>query len=401
MSKKIVLWIVMMLGLNYCVMSSAVANLSQVQQQIQKQQSKIAEQKKQRESLQSTLKSQELEIGQVASDLKKTELSLGEIKQLIANTEQEIKRLEKQEKRQKEKLKQQLDSAYRSGIHPSVLERLLSESAKDADRKGAYYEHINQARLDAILELRRTQDELKARRDELKGQQKGQQTQLSEQKKQEQALQKVKNEREKTISALDRTLNREEERLAELKANEVALSNQLANAENENEHQIRKKEQQAVAKLDQSKATEKEKQAVRDRVRKEESAGAGLGNNKYEMPVSGKIVNHFGERQAGELKWNGIVISAKTGTPVKAIASGRVALASWLNGYGQVVMIDHGNLYVSIYGYNQTLAVREGEKISAGQVIATVGNSGGQSKPSLYFSIRHDGKAKDPMRWLK
>lgn len=383
------------------VIASVGANLSQVQQQIQKQQSKIAEQKKQRESLQSTLKSQELEIGQVASDLKKTELSLGEIKQLIANTEQEIKRLEKQEKRQKEKLKQQLDSAYRSGIHPSVLERLLSESAKDADRKGAYYEHINQARLDAILELRRTQDELKARRDELKGQQKGQQTQLSEQKKQEQALQKVKNEREKTISALDRTLNREEERLAELKANEVALSNQLANAENENEHQIRKKEQQEVAKLDQSKATEKEKQAVRDRVRKEESAGAGLGNNKYEMPVKGKIIGRFGQRYMGELSWHGIVIQAQAGTPVKAITSGKVVMANWFNSYGLTVVLDHGNGDTSVYAFNQSLAVRVGSKVSAGQVISYVGNSGGQSQPSLYFSIYRKGKPFNPTRWLK
>lgn len=383
-------------------------NLSKIQQEIKQQQSKIAEQKKKRDSLQSTLKSQEIEMGNVTTNLKKTESTLSETRQAIQRTEQEIKRLEKQEILQKEKLKEQLDAAYRSGIHPSVLERLLSESAKNADRMEAYYEHINQVRIDAIHELRRTQEELKARRDELKGQQKGQQTQLSEQKKQEKELQKVKNERESTIRAIDRTLDKEQSRLDELKANENALRNQLTAASNEEARQSKAQEQAEIEKLEkrkatekQGKATEQEKQAVRERVREEVRAGNGLGNGKYAMPVSGKIINRYGSTQMGELKWNGLVIQAGAGTPVKAIAGGKVILADWLQGYGQVVVIDHGGGDMSLYGYNQSLSVRKGSRVSAGQTIAAVGNSGGQSRAALYFEIRRKGAAVNPMRWIQ
>ncbi len=379
------------------LIQSAVANdLSQIQQKIQQQQSKINEQKKKRDSLQSTLKNQEIEMGKVLNNLKQTEMTLAETRQAIKRTEQEIKRLEKQEKEQKEKLKEQLDSAYRSGIHPSVLERLLSEEAKNADRMGAYYEHINQVRIDAIYDLRRTQAELKARRDELQGQQKGQQTQLSEQKKQEKDLQKVKNERESTIRSIDKTLEQDQSRLDALKANENSLRDQLTKASNEATQQ----EKQEIAKLEQKtntqekrKATEQEKQQVR--------AGSGLGSGKYAMPVSGKIVNRFGSTQMGELKWNGVVIQASAGAAVKAIAAGRVILADWLQGYGQVVVVDHGNGDMSLYGYNQSVSVRKGARVQAGQTIASVGNSGGQSRSALYFEIRRKGVAVNPLKWVQ
>lgn len=370
-------------------------DLSQIQQKIQQQQSKIDEQKKKRQSLQSTLKDQELEMGKVLNSLKKTELSLSETREAIKRAEQEIKRLEKQEKEQKEKLKEQLDSAYRAGIHPSVLERLMSENAKHAERIGAYYEHINQVRIDAIHQLRQTQAELSRRRDELQGQQRGQQTQLSEQKKQEKALQKVKSERESTIRSLDKTLQQEQSRLAELEQNAETLRHKITQAGNEAAHQ----EQQALAQLEQQKnrqekrqATEQEKQQIR--------AGNGLGSGKYSMPVAGKIANRFGSTQMGEIKWNGIVIEASAGTPVKAIADGKVILADWLDGYGQVVVIDHGNADMSLYGYNQSVSVGKGSRVRAGQTIATVGSSGGQRRSALYFEIRRKGSAVNPLRWV-
>ncbi|MFK5101452.1 murein hydrolase activator EnvC [Glaesserella parasuis] len=370
-------------------------DLSKIQQKSQALKNKIDEQKKKRDSLQSTLKNQEIEMGKVLNSLKQTEMTLSETRASIKRTEQEIKRLEKQEAVQKERLKEQLDSAYRSGIHPSVLERLLSEEAKNADRMGAYYEHINQVRIDAIYELRRTQADLKARRDELKEQQKGQQTQLNKQKKQEKDLQKVKNERESTLRSIDKSLAQDQGHLENLKANEEALRNQLVQASNESEQQ----EKQDIAKLEQKKnkeerrsATESEKQQVR--------AGNGL-SGKYRMPVSGKIINRFGSTQMGEIKWNGVVIQASAGTPVRAIAGGRVILATWLQGYGEVVVIEHGKGDMSLYGYNQSVNVRKGERVQAGQVIASVGNSGGQSRSALYFEIRRKGVAINPLKWVQ
>ncbi|MFK5193447.1 murein hydrolase activator EnvC [Glaesserella parasuis] len=370
-------------------------DLSKIQQKSQELKNKIDEQKKKRDSLQSTLKNQEIEMGKVLNSLKQTEMTLSETRASIKRTEQEIKRLEKQEAVQKEKLKEQLDSAYRSGIHPSVLERLLSEEAKNADRMGAYYEHINQVRIDAIYELRRTQADLKARRDELKEQQKGQQTQLNEQKKQEKDLQKVKNERESTLRSIDKSLAQDQGHLENLKANEEALRNQLVQASNESEQQ----EKQDIAKLEQKKNTE-ERRSATESEKQQVRAGNGL-SGKYRMPVSGKIINRFGSTQMGEIKWNGAVIQASAGTPVRAIAGGRVILATWLQGYGEVVVIEHGKGDMSLYGYNQSVNVRKGERVQAGQVIASVGNSGGQSRSALYFEIRRKGVAVNPLKWVQ
>lgn len=370
-------------------------DLSKIQQKSQALKNKIDEQKKKRDSLQSTLKNQEIEMGKVLNSLKQTEITLSETRASIKRTEQEIKRLEKQEAVQKEKLKEQLDSAYRSGIHPSVLERLLSEEAKNADRMGAYYEHINQVRIDAIYELRRTQADLKARRDELKEQQKGQQTQLNKQKKQEKDLQKVKNERESTLRSIDKSLAQDQGHLENLKANEEALRNQLVQASNESEQQ----EKQDIAKLEQKKNTE-ERRSATESEKQQVRAGNGL-SGKYRMPVSGKIINRFGSTQMGEIKWNGVVIQASAGTPVRAIAGGRVILATWLQGYGEVVVIEHGKGDMSLYGYNQSVNVRKGERVQAGQVIASVGNSGGQSRSALYFEIRRKGVAVNPLKWVQ
>ena len=340
--------------------------------------------------MQATLKQQEVEMGQVFTKLKDTESSLADIRASIKRTEQEIQRLEQQEKEQKERLKDQLDSAYRSGIHPSVLERLMSDSAKNADRMTAYYEHINQVRIDLINDLRHTQKELKARRDELKGQQKGHQTQLSTQKKQEQDLKKVQRERENTLKAIDKTLEKDQSQLEELRANAAALQQKLVVATRQAEEQ----EKRDIAQLDAKKsreenrkATESEKQQVR--------AGSGLDSSKYSMPVSGKVVTNFGNG------WNGVVISASAGTPIRTIAGGKVMVAGWLQGYGNVVVISHGREDLSVYGYAQSIFVKEGARVSAGQTIATVGNSGGRSSPALYFGITRAGVAVNPLRLVR
>lgn len=378
------------LGIGATAFSASANQLAEIQQKIQKQTSKINENRQKRNALQSTLKTQEIEMGKVFNRLKDTENSLSEIRSAIKRTEQEIKRLEQQEKEQKEKLKDQLNSAYRSGLHPSVIERLISEEAKNADRMSAYYEHINQVRIDAIHALRRTQQELKDRRDELKAQQKGQQTQLTEQKKQENDLKKVQKERESTLRSIDKTLEQDESRLDDLKNNAAALKQKVENAAREAEQQ----EKQEIAKLEERKnkeenrkATEAEKQQVR--------AGSGLKGGKYSMPINGKLVTKFGG------SWNGIVIAASAGTPVKAIAAGKVIMADWLQGYGNMVAIDHGNGDISLYGYNQNIAVRKGSRVNAGQTIASVGNTGGQSRSALYFGITRKGNPVNPLSVVK
>jgi septal ring factor EnvC (AmiA/AmiB activator) len=120
------------------------------------------------------------------------------------------------------------------------------------------------------------------------------------------------------------------------------------------------------------------------------------------LPVRGKITAKFGSRRkAGGFRWQGVMIRAKRGADVKSVSHGRVAFADWLRGFGLMVIVDHGDGYMSLYGHNESLYVETGDWVEAGDVVAAVGNSGGQKRPGLYFEIRANGKPTNPLRWCK
>lgn len=119
-------------------------------------------------------------------------------------------------------------------------------------------------------------------------------------------------------------------------------------------------------------------------------------------PVKGTIKQVFGKQRGdSRVRWNGVIIKAKSGHEIQAISHGRVAYADWLRGYGLLVIIDHGQGYMSLYGHNQTLFKETGDWVDSGEVIATVGNSGGQEHSGLYFEIRHKGKPANPNHWCR
>ncbi len=118
-------------------------------------------------------------------------------------------------------------------------------------------------------------------------------------------------------------------------------------------------------------------------------------------PVKGVYTHSFKSRRSENTKWNGVVIRGKLGDSVKAVAYGRVAFADWLRGFGMLVIMDHQNGYMSLYGFNESINVEVGDWIKENQVIATVGNSGTLAQPALYFEIRKDAKPLNPKKWLK
>ncbi len=117
-------------------------------------------------------------------------------------------------------------------------------------------------------------------------------------------------------------------------------------------------------------------------------------------PVAGGLVHDFGQPRAGGLKWNGVVLTAPRGREVRAVYHGRVVFADWLSGLGLLVIVDHGEGFMSLYGYNETLLKATGDWVAPGDVIATVGDSGGQSQASLYFEIRQGTTPVNPRRWI-
>ena len=121
---------------------------------------------------------------------------------------------------------------------------------------------------------------------------------------------------------------------------------------------------------------------------------------KLPWPTKGIVEHTFGSSRAGQAKYDGMVIGAPAGQSVYAVFPGRVVYADWLRGFGLLVIIDHGNKYMSLYAHSNTLFKQVGDRVQAGEKIALVGTTGGLRQPGLYFEIRQDGKAINPQPWL-
>jgi len=118
------------------------------------------------------------------------------------------------------------------------------------------------------------------------------------------------------------------------------------------------------------------------------------------LPVRGDLVAKFGGKHGDGPSWKGLFIRAEEGAEVRAVAGGRVVFAEWLRGFGNLIIVDHGNQYMTIYGNNQAVLKRAGDVVKTGEVIANAGNSGGNEQSGLYFEMRHQGRAFDPLGWV-
>jgi len=121
---------------------------------------------------------------------------------------------------------------------------------------------------------------------------------------------------------------------------------------------------------------------------------------RMRAPVSGTVAAKFGSKRGGAA-WKGVFIQAAEGSEIRAVAQGRVVFAEWLRGFGNLIIVDHGNQYMSIYGNNQSLLKQAGDVVKGGDVIAAAGNTGGNEESGLYFELRHQGRAFDPAGWVK
>ena len=122
---------------------------------------------------------------------------------------------------------------------------------------------------------------------------------------------------------------------------------------------------------------------------------------KLAWPVTGKLIARYGDTRAGGVRWDGVLVATERGSPVKAVCQGRVIYADWLPGLGLLAIVDHGDGYLSLYGHNERLLKAVGEQVAAGDTIAAAGDSGGSSRPELYFEIRKGGKPVDPRPWFR
>jgi septal ring factor EnvC (AmiA/AmiB activator) len=145
---------------------------------------------------------------------------------------------------------------------------------------------------------------------------------------------------------------------------------------------------------------EKIKEELRDLPSLQDAAPFGKQQGKMLFPVAGKIINMYGSsRNKGKLRWQGVFISAAEGEPIHAIHHGRVVFSDWLRGFGLLLIINHGDGYMSLYGHNQSLYRQAGDWVATNEIISTAGVSGGQEQAGLYFEIRKSGKPTNPTSW--
>jgi septal ring factor EnvC (AmiA/AmiB activator) len=134
-----------------------------------------------------------------------------------------------------------------------------------------------------------------------------------------------------------------------------------------------------------------------------ESGDSAFGERKGRLrwPVKGELTGRFGAQRAdGVTSWRGVFIRAVSGAEVHAVAAGKVVFADWMRGFGNLVIIEHGDGYMTVYGNNEAVFKNTGDDVQAGDVVASVGTSGGQEESGLYFEIRYRGQPQDPARWV-
>lgn len=301
-----------------------------------------------------------------------TRNEISDLESRIASLESEQQSLGESVAETASLLSRQLVLAYRQGGQSRLKLLLNQEDLRQLNRHLAYHGYLTRARvrvMDRLAEdlgaLRQSQANLEQRRGELEALARRQGEEIE-------SLAEARRSREQALVAVDARIRTEQQQLSELEQDAAELAELL--------------DQLATALAD-----------IPPEI--EIPAFADL-RGQLPMPVSGRLLHRFGEHRAGDLSWNGWLIQAQGGQEVSAVAYGRVAYADWLRGYGLILILDHGDGFMSLYAHNEALLRDVGDWVRPGDLIATVGNSGGVAETGVYFELRRNGRPVNPSGWF-
>ncbi|MFP3013473.1 MAG: murein hydrolase activator EnvC [Arsenophonus sp.] len=365
----------------------------------------IKQKKAERNHLIEKLKKQEKNISAAAQALYEIREKLSQLEKELTKLNKNISCLQQQKQIHELLLAKQLDAVFRLGKQKRIKLLFKGEQEQREERILAYYSYLNAAREQTIIKLQQTTSLLDEQKKQKQQKQLKKKKNLAKQDQKKKTLDSAQDARKKTLLSLESTLKADQKSLATMKRNKILLRSKIARAERESKVRVKREVKEAA------RIREKESQAYQkgttyiptedELALMERTGGLGHPVGQILWPVHGQILHHYGESISDELLWNGMVINSSEGTEVKAIFAGRVLLADWLRGYGLVVVIDHGQGDMSLYGYNQSALVNVGQQVRSGQSVALVGSSGGQQCFSLYFEIRRQGKTVNPQLWLR
>ena len=366
-----------------CLMQPLAADgTTQKEKQLKALQSKI-------EKLKKTIHVKQDSKSRYTTQLRKIEGQIGDFSKKIRSTEKkitkrkkELKELRSTRKQHQKKLASENDilaeqvyTAFTLGKQEKMKLLFSQQNAEFIQRNLVYYQYFSNARVNLINNVQENITQILATESRISLASQALEKNRATLKSHQSQLKKDGNKRKKIIGSLDKQLKKQGGHLNKLEDEAKELQNLLDSIEDilieTPEPQL---SNQAFASL----------------------------RGKLAWPVKGKVRRLFGHtKPLSNLRWQGVIIQAPTGRHVRAISHGRVAFADWLRGLGNLIIIDHGNSFLSLYGHNESLFKAAGEWVEPGDIISSIGNSGGQKKPGLYFEIRKKGKPQNPTKWCQ
>ncbi len=367
------------LGLNFSAQAQQTtdadyqAKLEELQATIAQLKTELTKVKSNRDALQNDLQTSEVDISELVKKIDRLKGDLASQKKQLAQLNNQRTELRQQRKSQQQAIAQQVNAAYRLG-RQSQLKLVLNQQQPDQiARMLKYYDYFIDARadrietyLDTIAELNRVEPAIETKTTQLQRSRDSLEQRFSQ-------LNQSQIERQRTLKKLNAAIANKDQQLKQKAEDRARLEKLLAEVT------------QALANL----ALPGDSQPFAQK------------RGKLTWPTRGKMLQRYGSTRAGKLRWEGVLIGAPSGREVEAVHHGRVVFADYLRGHGLLIIVDHGNGYMSLYAHNQSLLKETGDWVSSGDVIAQVGNSGGQTQAGLYFEIRHQGKPVNPARWCK
>lgn len=364
------------------------------------------------------LEAQKLESGALQDEVAKLEKKLGAISAKHYQTEKKIEaildklrsasvkkaKLENELAAQKARLARQLRASYSAGEQSHLRLLLKQDKPADISRTMRYFGYLGKSRLARIKSVEKTLAEINQVYAGIEKERIALQSLTKTLGQQKAEIEAALKARETLLRDLKGDIRSKEKQLGKLKTDEAGLQTMLDKLADKTAKRA------GTGKVISTEVAAKNA-AVPDtskQVGKPEAAKPVITaqpfaslRGKLPWPVAGKIIHSYGSQRNEKQAWKGVVIAAPGGDKVKAVAKGRVAFAGWMDGYGHLIIVEHDGGYMSLYGYNRAVYKREGETVSAGETIAAVGNSSGQSRDALYFEIRQGAAPQNPARWLR
>lgn len=350
------------------------AQIEALEDDIRQFQQILEETQSARSELEKSLRDSEREISTILKRIDTIESELSEGESTVDELVDEQVQLNQQKREQQTLIKAQIRSAWELGQQSQIKVVLNQDDPHEVSRMLKFHEYVSRARAEDVARFRTTLKQLAAITDQINQENRQLREQRDQLIEQRETLRAAEVARQDTLTSLN----------AEIKRTGANITKRRQ----DRSHLERLLERITAGQVYIPGASDEMPFAAR--------------KGKLAWPIEGRIQHTFGSmRSDGQLRWDGTLIAAPQGTPVKSVHYGRVVFSDWLRGFGLLMIINHGDGYMSLYGHNSILYRETGDWVVTGEVIATVGDTGGQDKTGLYFEIRSGGKPANPQQWCR